>query len=210
MTKLFSVAKIALVVMVTLGLAACGAIKAGVDDDISDIVGKQNKIYFDNQPVPIYNYSAQRDVVTQIYNITTPNLVDTWTVFYTFDKPTDVCKSRGYPIPYGVSLTSPTYQKVRDPSGDGITSDAISQPEPNGLYTDGITTDASWVICDYGYGPEVVYSEQSVQTYAHPVSIDDKTGKIIHEQTAPSVVLDLSRTGSSNGNIDPNTPDQNK
>jgi hypothetical protein len=192
-------------VAVTLLLVGCGGVIAGVDDDISEIVGKQNRTYFDNQPIPLYDYSAQRDVVTQIYNITTPNLVDTWTVFYSMGVPTDVCKSRGYPIPFGVSLTSPEYEK--DSSAEG--SVTLPQPEPNGLYTNGVTTDASWVLCDFGYGSEVVYAEQTVQSYAHPVSIGPD-GRIIHEQVAPSVVLDLSRTGSSAGNIDPNTSEQNK
>ena len=195
-----------LITTIVVLVIGASTVFAGVDDDISEIVGKQNKIYFDNQPIPIYNYSAPRDIVTQLYNITVPNLPATWTIFYSMDTPIDSCASRGFPIPYGVQLTSSEYMKTDGNGGDSATSVDLPQPDPDGLYKDGITTTASWVLCDYGNGGwEPVYNEFYTITFMHPVGVEN--GKLKHYPQQPSAVLDLSRVGSAN-NLNPNSPNQ--
>lgn len=213
------------VLVLSLILIGCGGTRImaedSPDEQVNKIVGRQNQQYIDNQPIPFYEYSAQRDIVIQLYNITVPNLVDTWTIFYEMNLPTDQCKSRGYPIPYGVQLTASQYMKTNNGSSSSHDSQALPQPEPSGLYTEGLSTSASWVLCDFGQGIEAVYAEGNVRSYAHPVVLhfvqeqgqDGKTyaaGQIEHLSGAPSVVLDLSRAGSAGGNIDPNTSEQNK
>ena len=87
-----------LITTIVVLVIGASTVFAGVDDDISEIVGKQNKIYFDNQPIPIYNYSAPRDIVTQLYNITVPNLPATWTIFYSSRGHVPSCQSNRFSI----------------------------------------------------------------------------------------------------------------
>lgn len=205
--KTKTIRTIFLTVIAVMLFAACGAVVAeSPDEKINKQVGVQNEIYINNQPIPQYQYSAVRDIVIQLYNLTTPNMMDTWTVMYELGIPTDVCHSRGFPIPFGLSLTSPEYMKdAGGSSGDGGVT--LPQPEPSGVYTNGVTTTASWVICDYGNGGwEATYVEGNARTYSHPVVIEN--GSIVHQKGAPGAFIDLSRAGSATG-LDPNTPDQN-
>lgn len=178
--------------MVVALLAGCGGAMAESPDEIvSRIVGQQNKIYVENQPVPLYDYSAQRDIVIQLYNATVPKMANSWTVFYEFGTATDSCASKGYPIPYGVSLTSPEYERDSDAQG----SLALPQPEPSGLYTNTVTSSASWVLCLNPNGAvEPVYAEGNVRTYAHPVTIKDN--QIVHDYSQSTVNLDMTKAGS--------------
>lgn len=181
-----------------LAVAAAGAVshtedaRAGVDDDVNEVVGKQNKIYFDNQPLHVYDYSAPRDVMLQLYDALTPHMPDTWTVFYVAGVgAVDVTPSKGYPIPFGVQLTSPQYPKMH--GSDGIAP--MPQPEPTGLYTDGVQTSASWVLAvnEQGYViPE--YHEEMCVCYPFEVQIDPATRGIKRVgQASASVAIDLSR-----------------
>ena len=169
-------------------LAGCtGAMADSPDEMVSKVVGKQNRIYVENQPVPLYDYSAQRDAVIQLYNATIPKTPNTWTVFYEFNTATDMCVSKGYGIPFGVSLTSPEYE--RDSAAQG--SLALPQPEPSGLYTNTVTSAATWVLCVNDSGAvEPVYAEGNVRVYSHPVSIDEN-GRIVHEQGDASVTISV-------------------
>lgn len=181
-----------------IALTLVGGAMAGVDDDVNEIVGRQNKIYFDAQPIPVYDYSAQRDVIVQLYNATIPKLQNTWSVFYEFGTATDVCQSKGYPIPYGVSLTSPEYMKTDGNGGDSATSVDLPQPEPSGLYTNGLSTSASWVLCVNPTNGlvEPVYAEGNVRTYAHPVSIDANS-HLAHTYDGTTIWMDMSQAGGS-------------
>lgn len=177
-------------------LAGCGGAMADSPDEIvNKLVGQQNTIYVRDQPVPLYDYSAQRDIVIQLYNATVPKMANTWSVFYEFGTATDVCASKGYPIPFGVSLTSPEYAK-QEGSGDSAALLALPQPEPTGLYTNDLSTAASWVLCLNANGAvEPVYAEGNVRTYAHPVTIG-ADGKIVHDYSQSTVNLDMSKAGS--------------
>lgn len=166
-------------------------VRAGVDDDVNELVGQQNRIYFDNQKPHVYDYSAPRDVVLQLYDSIVPHMADTWTVFSIMGVgAVDVTPSKGYPIPYGSQLTSPEYFKT----GSNGASAALPQPEPDGLYRSG-STDATWVLSinDDGYvTPE--YHEEIVTCYPFSVSIDPVTRMIVRNSKVASVTIDLSRS----------------
>ncbi len=173
---------------IMLFLAACSTADAQppqewVDTRTKDFVGQQMKQYWETQPPPYYEYSAQRDVITQLYNATIPELRPVW---YVFSTPgvgyTDSCAGMGSPLPFGVSLTSPEY-KWSDTS--------LPLAEPPGYYTNDLSTEATWVLCDYGHGLEPRYSEAMVEAFYHPVEVVD--GKLKHGQEAPSVVIEAKK-----------------
>lgn len=161
------------------------------DEFQSKIVGEQNGIFFKNQPPNIYDYSAPRDMVRQLYDIIVPNMVNTWTAFAIPGVGIiDITPSKGYPIPFGSQLTSPFY-----PKDMGETSEALPQPEPTGLYTTGETA-ATWVLSinEDGYViPE--YHEEIVICYPFPVTLD-ANGRIIRDSKVSNAVVDTSRAGS--------------
>lgn len=171
-----------------LFLVACGVADAQppqewVDTRTKDFVGEQMKRYWENQPPPAYDYSAQRDVLIQLYNATIPELRPAWHVFSTPGVGyTDMCAGMGAPLPYGVSLTSPDYKW-------GETSMPLS--EPPGYYTNDLSTEATWVLCDYGHGLEPRYSEALVETFFHPVELKD--GELIHLDEEPSIKIDVKK-----------------
>lgn len=177
-----------IVCVMALVIAACTPVEAQppqewVDTRTKDMVGEQMKIYMEGQPVPRYEFSAQRETLIDIYNATVPENRPSWHVFSTPGVgATDVCAGVGSPIPFGVSLTSPEY-KWRET--------AMPLSEPPGYYINNITTDATWVLCDFGNGIEPVYSEDIVRTYFHPVKLDGN--KVVHEKVKPSIVLDQGK-----------------
>ena len=50
----------------------------------------------------------------------------------------------GYGIPYGASITNPEQR-----SYNGSSSIALPQAEPNGLYTNTVTSSATWILTTY-------------------------------------------------------------
>lgn len=190
---------ISLYVLITLVLVGCGGaghkIMAGSpDEDVNKIVGQQNRIYVDNQPPHIYDYSAPRDVMLQLYDAIVPKMSNTWTVFSIPGVgPIDSCPSKGYPIPFGSQITSPEYAKELGQDEGGVT---LPQSEPDGLYRSGETA-ATWILCiapDGAVVPE--YHEEIVSTYPFPVSVDPVTHAIKRESGPSNVTVDLSRAGS--------------
>lgn len=173
-----------LVAILGIGLVtACTDEQRQADRAVSDIVGRQQQIYIQNQPVPVYDYSAQRQVLLEIEHATIPELRPTWHVFIAQGVGVvDSCAGFGAPIPYESQLTNP------ERLGDDYNSESsiLPQPEPNGLYNFGGTI-ATWVLCDFGFGIEPVYTENEVQTYFHAVEVRD--GKIVHLKQKPSVLI---------------------
>lgn len=169
-------------------LTACGGTVFSQyqnDMDQKDFVAKQQKRYMDNQPPHYYEYSAPRDVLNQLYDATVPSLKPVWVAFTMVGVGyTHSCSGVGLPIPYGVELTTPEYQ-----------SSDVTMPmaEPTGLYTNGITTDATWVFCDFGHGLEPVYDENNVEVYFHPIHVDPKTHEFIDDGGDPSVTIQVKQ-----------------
>lgn len=166
----------------TTGIALA---KDSPDEKANAISGQQNDIYINNQPPHVYDYSAQRDIVIQLYDATVPRMPNTWTVFLSeTGVPLTTCASKGYGIPFGVQLTNSQYPKEGNSVGEFI---SLPQSEPSGLWTDSVTTSATWVICDFGNGVyEPTYSEPEVMVFTHPVTIDEN-GKIVHQAAVPSI-----------------------
>ncbi len=176
------------------------AVFAGVDDDVNNLVGRQNRWYFDNQRFHFYPFSAQRELRIKIDDIVIPTLHTTWTVFSVQGVGVvDMCESRGFGLPYGAQITSPSYMKTDGNGGDSATSVDLAQPEPDGLYRTGESSQTFVVCVRNGYEVVEVH-EELVTVYMTPVELvrDETSGfyYVRHVNTvAPAATVD---TGSIN------------
>lgn len=85
-----------------------------------------------------------------------PNLICYW---YTKNEYTGKWvyqgKCIGYGIPYSASITSPEYAMYTDL--------ALPLPEPNGIYTNGLSTSATWILsCDTDGNISPLYVEDAI------------------------------------------------
>lgn len=100
----------------------------------------------DSVSLPNISNYFERSQLKTIYELRDdPNLICYW---YTKSQMTGKWvfegKCMGYGIPYSASMTSPDrLERLRDGSSIGGT---ISQAEPNGIYTNGLSTSATWVL----------------------------------------------------------------
>ncbi len=179
--KWYTLLAIVLCVFLYVAFAAdsCSGGSSPVQNQITNQVDNQDTIYNKNQPIPTYDYSPEKDALTQIYNYRMQN-VDTWTVVIPMNPLVQpyVTPSKGYPIPYTTQLTNPMRElDAGYQQGWAVT---IPQSEPNGLYTG--TTMATWFLAVRtlpGGGSETVpiYSEPDVMAFPFPVEF--KNGQIV-------------------------------
>lgn len=100
---------------------------------ISDMYGYPNVTTF-------FEYSQLKEIYELRDN---PDLVCYW---YTYNQMTGLWVYQGecigYGIPYGASITAPeSYQRI-----NGVGWESLPLAEPNGLYTDGLSTSATWIL----------------------------------------------------------------
>lgn len=181
----------ALLLMIALFAAlsvACGA-ETSQDSQDRTTVSNQQDVYANTQQVPFYDWSLERHVVIQLYNLRN-EAQNTWTVWgpQGSEKLIDSCPSVGYPIPYDTSLTNPL-----KPAYSYRDSGVIEQPEPNGLYPSKNSV-ATWVLCIDDVTGEVmpVFVEHVVMTYPYPVEVVDYQ-LVRLEGGAPSITIDVTR-----------------
>lgn len=139
---------------------------------------QQMSQYSQGQPVPSYDYSLERDLLIQLYNLRNEKVAthSVWrgdTSIIEGD-----CKSMGYGLPYDTSLTNPWVAEWRRPYVDTLAGVAVSQPEPNGVYAS-TNTSATWVFCvGPGGSLEPIYVEAKVTVYPGPVVVDYRNNTV--------------------------------
>lgn len=153
-----------------------------------EIVNMQQSQYAKGQPIPVYDWSLERDLVIQLYNIRNERL-NTHSVWRSdYGTVEGDCPSMGYGIPYDTSLTNPlmaTGSRVH-----AITS--IGQAEPNGIFAS-TNTSATWVMCVGDAGIiEPHYVESKVTVYPGPVTVDYDKNKVTRIGKA-NVTMQTSR-----------------
>ena len=149
------------------GMVACDSPRATE----RNIVDQQQTVYLRAQPIPMYDYSLERDRLTGLYNARM-NAVQTYAVWRGMTSQIEGdCPSSGYPIPYGMQLTSP---EAREYNHEAV----LPQAEPNGLFSNGVTTSATWVFCVTDGEITPVYVEGTVTVYPYPVTVDYTTNKV--------------------------------
>lgn len=148
---------ILIVAMICIGLTACdltdesnreAAYTEEIQSQISDAIGKPNISNF-------YEYAQLKEIYEMRDN---PELICYW---YTKNDYTGKWiyqgECIGYGIPYGSSITSPEQYEY-----NGAT---LPLAEPNGLYNNGVSTSATWILAadeDGNTKPTYVESEITV------------------------------------------------
>ena len=182
--------------MLALLATACGVVSPNnATQRDQTTVNQQQKIYQINQPVPVFDWSQERDTLTQIY-VMRNEARQTYTIVSSqgTGKTLFECPSRGTAIPADTQLTNPLRIDMARP--DGATSwipGVIGQPEPNGLYSS-VNTDGTWVLCirkDGSLAP--VYTEQKVTTFPFAVKWDDEKQQYIDADGASSMSVRLGQ-----------------
>lgn len=156
-------------------------------------VNNQQKQYAKVQPVPFFDWSLERDLLIQLYNLR--NLRAATHIVWRGD--TSViegdCPAIGYGMPYDTSLTNPLTATDEDNYGTRNNALAsVGQAEPNGVFAS-TNTSATWVMCVNKMGQiEPVYVEAKVTGYPYPVKVDYSTNRVTKAGKA-SVTLKVKR-----------------
>jgi hypothetical protein len=183
--KRISLAVIGLVAASTL--AACQESKNSSQQKDAEAVNRQQEQYAKSQPIPAYDYSLERDLLIQLYDVRN-HKVATHSVWRS-DLGTieGDCPSMGYGLPYDTSLTNPLTGLGFDTNDQGSIEDsviAVGQPEPNGIFAS-TNTAATWVFCVNAGGViEPHYVETKVTVYPGPVSIDYDKNRVLRSGEA--------------------------
>jgi len=142
-----------------------------------DAVERQQSQYSKSQPIPTYDWSLERHMVTQLYNIR--NLEATTHSVWRSDRGMieGDCTSMGFGIPYDTSLTNPLTAKKFATYQESLR--VVEQPEPNGIFASK-NTQATWVMCAGTGGViEPVYIETKVTVYPYPVKVDYDKNRVM-------------------------------
>lgn len=162
-----------LVLFVLVGIWGCQPRVDSQETKDLKTVQRQQSQYAKAQPVPTFEFSLERDLLIQLYNIRNRR-ASTHSVWRSnYGSIEGDCPSMGFGIPYDTSLTNPLQATDEDSTGwDKRALTSIGQAEPNGIFAS-TNTAATWVMC---VGPggiiEPMYIETKVTVYPGPVDVD--------------------------------------
>lgn len=144
-----------------------------------EVVDRQQSQYAKAQPIPVFNWSLERDLVIQLYNIRNKR-VSTHSVWRSnYGMIEGDCPSMGYGIPYDTSLTNPWRASWRREDNGRFGGVAIGQAEPNGVFAS-TSTSATWVMCVGAGGTiEPHYIESKVTVFPGPVKVDYEKNRVV-------------------------------
>lgn len=190
--------KLLVLIIMALGIAACNPNSADRSQSSdTKAVNRQQAQYAISQPVPGYDYSLERDLLVQLYNIRNQK-VSTHSVWRSNTGMIEGdCTSMAFGLPYDTSLTNPLTatdinQDGRSEGQGALTS--IGQPEPNGIFAS-TNTAATWVFCLSGAGIiEPVYVETKVTVYPGPVDVDYVTNRVVRTGAATVTVTPTAQS----------------
>lgn len=158
-------------------------------------VNRQQAQYAKRQPIPIFDWSLERELIIKLYQIRNQRVAthSVWRSDYGMIE--GDCPSMGYGLPYDTSLTNPLMATDVEETGmntAGLTS--IGQPEPNGIFAS-TNTSATWVMCTGDTGLiEPVYVESHVTAYPYPVKVDYEHNRVTKAGKS-SVTISTSNNG---------------
>jgi hypothetical protein len=154
-----------------MGISSCDT----QEDKDNKAVSMQQSQYAKAQPVPVFNWSLERHLIAQLYQIR--NMKAATHSVWRSDRGMieGDCPSIGFGLPYDTSLTNPL-QGVHVSGQGGVA--AIEQAEPNGIFASKNTA-ATWVMCTGAAGIiEPVYVEARVTAYPYPVKVSYGTNRV--------------------------------
>ena len=172
------------ILSLTLVLAMfTGCDKLSQESKDKKIVQAQQAQYAKAQPIPMYDWSLERDLLIKLYDLRNDK-VSTHSVWRSdYGMVEGECTSMGFGMPFDTSLTNPL-QRV---SGQyGATS--IGQSEPNGVFAS-TNTAATWVMCIGETGSlEPHYVESKVTVYPYPVKVDFETNRVVKAGKTTAII----------------------
>jgi hypothetical protein len=146
-----------------------------------------------NQPVPTFDWSLERRMMTEIYQAR-QRATSTFSVVQSefTGKILWSCPSIGFPIPYATQLTNPLQGQEIHVAGQNNAAVVIAQAEPNGLYSPA-QSDATWVPCVASNGKVTpVYEEKHVTVFLQ--RMEERGGQLVPvEGATPSFTIDPER-----------------
>jgi len=175
--------KYIIMIILAISLTACGGEEKTENAKESKSVERQQSQYAKSQPIPAYDWSLERDMVIQLYNIR--NMKALTHSVWRSDRGLieGDCASIGFGIPYDTSLTNPLVATDIDQQGDehyyqGGALASVEQPEPNGIFASKNTA-ATWVMCAGSTGTiEPIYIETKVTVYPYSVKVNYETNRV--------------------------------
>ncbi len=165
------------VLAISVLLSGCIDSKKTESSKTSAAVERQQAQFSASQPIPVYDWSLERDLLIQLYNIRNMKALTHSVWRSDYGSIEGDCASIGFGIPYDTSLTNPLVATDTSQSGDvdrtiGRALSSIEQPEPNGVFASK-NTSATWVMCAGDTGMiEPVYIETKVTVYPYSVKVD--------------------------------------
>lgn len=177
-----------LIALITLsGLTGCNEKKAGSNKADTKKVQQQQSQYAIGQPIPVFDWSLERDLVIQLYQVRNQKAATHSVWRSDLGTVEGDCPSFGYGIPYDTSLTNPL--AVERFGGTGHRSyQVIEQAEPNGVFASKNTA-ATWVICLGTTGKlEPVYVETKVTVYPGPVKVNYTSNRVTRSGAATVLI----------------------
>lgn len=184
-----------LLLTATCVLMACGPPNKTQEQKDRNKSSAQQEQYAIGQPVPVYDFSLERQMLIDLYNLRNMR-VATHVVWRSNTGMIEGdCSAIGFGIPYDTSLTNPYQVEYRyEHSSGGAT--AIGQAEPNGVFAS-TNTSATWVLCtgDAG-GLMPIYVEAKVTGYPYPIVANYETYRVERVTGSKAVTISLKKPSS--------------
>ena len=189
MSKRFYLFSLPFVALVCMGNSSCDTNPdQTATKKEANIVAKQQDIYVNSQPPPVFDWSLERHLLTELYKARN-NAVATYSYVrnqYT-GKILSSCPSIGFPISAATQLTNPSVAEWH--YSQGVWSAVLPQPEPNGLFTPAESR-GTYVMClnkDGKVTPR--YYEEDVEAFVTPMKEVD--GQLVEVEGAKaSITID--------------------
>lgn len=172
-------------------MAGCDKNESAETRDAARVQAQQSQ-YEKGQPIPAYDWSLERHLVIELYNVRNKK-VATHSVWRSDHGVIEGdCPSYGYGIPYDTSLTNPLTPIVHGFDAYGgvwqEASQVVEQAEPNGIFASK-NTSATWVMClSDGGAIEPVYVETKVTVYPGPVKVDYENNRVTRSGAATVLI----------------------
>lgn len=181
------------VLLSAAALSACKTDASSSNNADTAAVERQQSQYQKAQPIPAFDYSLERDLLIQLYEVRNSEVATHSVWRSNFGTVEGDCPSMGYGLPYDTSLTNPWVGLEVNTYGQGANpAVSVGQPEPNGVFAS-TNTSATWVFCVGASGAlEPVYVESKVTVYPGPVDVNYSNNMVVRRGDA-TVNVNVSR-----------------
>jgi hypothetical protein len=166
-------------------LIGCEDMQPDANQRESQTVNNQQKVYTENQPAPVFDWSLERHLFVELYEARNKAVTT-----YTYKQSPYTghimwsCPSIGFPIQANAQLTNPQTDTYYTSSSQAHMS--MPQAEPNGLYTSP-STSGTFVMCVTKRGKVAPRYEEGEVTVS-PVPQHEVNGTMVDVPDAESTI----------------------